>query len=481
MENDTPSARPQRGRLRLSRSSLAVVLLTAVVTAFSTAGSLKRYAEFESGWSWDLAYYNQWFWALTKGNGLLTVRPIAFYGTEGPSVWKMNYLSPVRFLIAPVYWLFPGPRTLLVIQNVVFWWIIPASYTLVRSESRSDRLALAAAFLIPLTPILWPLAWNDFRELQLAMSFIIWAIQGVRARSVRLAAVGIGGMLACRQELALVAITFAAIPGREPEDIATSYRWAQSLILVGLGWFVFGFFGYLRLGVSQFAAEQYLGQFGGPKPTLVEMLGTVPVFVIVGCGAWAFLACAAPRIGVIAVPWVWTVCQGKWALRLLAEESWHHVRYAAPATAVLLAAGLIGYARIGRHLRERMNGRAAYLLWLSAAGVSLVCLFQVIGLMKSAPRPFGPTDLAAAKRWVAMVQPNDGVLADYPVTAPLSSRSIIYSYVLEPNRPRDYPRLGAEFRWIFFETSRYRRQLFEPQGFEVVHAGPSLMILRRTP
>ena len=37
----------------------------------------------------------------------------------------------------PFYRLAPDPRTLLVIQNVMFWWSIPAAYTLVRSESRS--------------------------------------------------------------------------------------------------------------------------------------------------------------------------------------------------------------------------------------------------------------------------------------------------------------------------------------------------------
>ena len=54
---------------------LVVVLLTAAMTAVSTSQSLRRYDALRSGWSWDLAYYNQWFWALTQGDGRLTVRP----------------------------------------------------------------------------------------------------------------------------------------------------------------------------------------------------------------------------------------------------------------------------------------------------------------------------------------------------------------------------------------------------------------------
>ena len=118
---------------------LAVVLLTATMTTVSTYQSLRRYEELRSGWSWDLAYYNQWYWALTQGDGTLTVRPVSAYAQEGPSVWKMNYLSPMRFALVPFHRLFPDPRTLIVLQNIVFWWVIPAAYGLVRSETRSAR------------------------------------------------------------------------------------------------------------------------------------------------------------------------------------------------------------------------------------------------------------------------------------------------------------------------------------------------------
>ena len=113
----------------------------------------------------------------------MTVRPISFYAMEGPSVWKTNYLAPIRLLLLPLYAIRPGPPTLLVIQNVIFWWIIPAAYGLVKSESRSEVIALSASLLVPSTPYLWPLVQNDFRELQLAGPFVIWAIQGVRGRA----------------------------------------------------------------------------------------------------------------------------------------------------------------------------------------------------------------------------------------------------------------------------------------------------------
>jgi uncharacterized membrane protein len=118
-------------------SWVVVIALTAGLTAVTASQALERYQELRSGWSWDLAYYNQWFWSLTQGDSTLTVRPVAAYAQEGPSVWKMNYLAPIRFLLVPIYLVYPGPVVLLVIQNVMFWWVVPAAFTLVRSETGS--------------------------------------------------------------------------------------------------------------------------------------------------------------------------------------------------------------------------------------------------------------------------------------------------------------------------------------------------------
>src|SRR5262245_66029393 len=102
-------------------SWLLIALLTASLTALTTVQALQRYHELRTGWSWDLAYYNQWCWTLTHGDGMISVRPVAAYAEEGPSVWKMNYLAPIRLALVPFYLLYPDPRTLPVIQHIGFW------------------------------------------------------------------------------------------------------------------------------------------------------------------------------------------------------------------------------------------------------------------------------------------------------------------------------------------------------------------------
>jgi hypothetical protein len=450
------------------------------MTTASTYESLRRYEELRSGWSWDLAYYNQWYWALTHGDGTLTVRPVSAYAQEGPSVWKMNYLSPVRFALVPLYRLFPDPRTLLVLQNVVFWWVIPAAYGLVRAESRSEAVALSAAAMVPLTPLFWPLAWNDFRELQLVAPFVLWAVRGVRGRSIGPAAVGIAGMLACRQEFAIAVMTFAILPPPRPEPLTVALRWRRAMVLVGLGWFLFGFFGYLRVMVGRGAPDAFIDQFSGPKASLGETLRTSAEALILGTGCWAPLMVFAPRVAVLALPWIWSLCNGRWALRFLDTPEWHHVRYAMPMVAMVLAAGLIGHARLWSWLISRRAGRTwLVLVWFASAGLGAFGIVDLARRVESVPAPIDRREAEQIWAWIRQVGPDDAVLADYEVSAPLSSRRSLYSYIMDVNLPPGFPHLGPEFRWLFVKNDwPYLKSLLD-QGFSVVHRGPYLTIAHR--
>jgi len=52
----------QRFRPTDPRPWLVIIAMTLALTAITTRQSFTRYREFRSGFSWALAYYNQWFW-----------------------------------------------------------------------------------------------------------------------------------------------------------------------------------------------------------------------------------------------------------------------------------------------------------------------------------------------------------------------------------------------------------------------------------
>jgi hypothetical protein len=459
------------------RTWLPVITLTIGLIVVTTAQSLNRYDEFRSGFSWDLAYYNQWFWAVTRGDGLLTVRPDSAYALEGPSVWKMNYLAPIRLVLLPIYAAFPDPRTLLVIQNVIFWCIVPAAYTLVRSESRSTGLALSAAALVPLTPLAWPLVWNDFRELQLAVPFVLWTVQGWRERSRSVTSLGIIGMLACRQEFAVIVLSLAALPPREPEPPERRRMWTLVALGTGFAWFV-AFLVYLSWQVDPHAASDYLTQFTRSTPPAGSTLGRAADFLLVGLGSWSVLAMMAPRVAMLAIPWTWVLSSGHWDLRLIAMEHWHHVRYAAPMMALVLASGLVGYARLG----SRVSGLpriARAILWAVVA-LGLFGQGAVIQTrLAMVPRVIASAEADRLWSFIDEVGEDDSVLAAYEVTAPLSSRRRLYSYVLDVNRPPGFPRLAPDIRWAFVKTGDLPAGMFLTQGFTQIGPGPSIQVFRR--
>ena len=460
------------------RAWVAVVALTVVVMTVSTVQSLARYEEFRSGLSWDLAYYNQWYWAVTHGEGQITVRPGSAYASEGPSVWKTNYLAPIRFALMPVYALFPGPRTLLVLHAIIFWCVIPAAYTLVRSESGSNRLACAAAVLVPMTALTWLLAWNDFRELQLAVPFALWAIQGWRERNRAVTTAGIVGLLACRQEFALTVMSLSLLPARRPEVPARRRAWTVAALVIGLFWGVL-FLAYLGSSVDPHAPASYLVQFTAASSTAADTISRPVKFLWVGLAPWTVLALFAPRVALLAIPWTWVLSSGHWEMQTISTRAWHHVRYAAPMTAIILGAGLVGFARASSVLR-RVSRFAVPALWaLTAVGLMVQ---SAVLLQRFAEVPRVVASAEAVRLWslIDQVAPDDGVLAASDMTAPLSSRRSLYSYELPENRPPGYPRLPSTIRWAFVRAGDLPESMFLAQGFDKVHDGPSFHVFRRT-
>ena len=201
-----------------------------------------------------------------------------------------------------------------------------------------------------------------------------------------------------------------------------------------------------------------------------------------GLGAWVIFACLVPRVAILALPWIWSLCNGRWALRFLATEEWHHVRYAALPVSVVLAAGLVGYARLGVWLTSRRNGSLLLgAVWLAAAGLCGVGMVEISNRMSRIPHPINPEEAEAFWYWAGQVGSQDGVLAAYEVTAPLSCRKNLYSYIMEQNKPQGFPRLGPAFQWVFLRNKDLDPKVFLDQGFDLMHKGDFLTILRRLP
>ena len=99
--------------------------------------------------------------------------------------------------------------------------------------------------------------------------------------------------------------------------------------------------------------------------------------------------------------------------------------------------------------------------------------------MARVPVPIDREEAEPIWSWIRQVGPDDAVLADYEVSAPLSSRRRLYGYEMDINLPPGFPQLGPDFRWLFVRNNYPYLKPLLFQGFEVVHQGKFLTIARR--
>ena len=145
-----------------------------------------------------------------------------------------------------------------------------------------------------------------------------------------------------------------------------------------------------------------------------------------------------------------------------------------------LAAALVGYARLANWLVRWHRGAIALIaVWVLTAGLLTSALVVMLEKINRQPLMIPTQEIAAIWNQIDQVRPEEGVLAAYEVSSQLSSRKLLYSYILFANRPPTYPALPAQIRWIFYKDSNGIAERFQDQGFQIVHKGRSLTILRR--
>ena len=121
---------------------------------------------------------------------------------------------------------------------------------------------------------------------------------------------------------------------------------------------------------------------------------------------------------------------------------------------IVLAAGLIGYARLANWLRAAVAAAEPVmaLAWVCAALICGVGLRDVADRLARVPVPIDREEAEQVWSWIRQVGHDDAVMVDYEVSAPLSSRRQLYGCELDANLPKGFPKLDPEFRWLFIRN-----------------------------
>ncbi len=162
---------------RLCRSALALGMLLFLCLFTRLSFSLyDRYAYM----TFDLGIFDQAVWLIAQGkNPFITARGVHILG---------DHFSVILYLIAPIYRLFPSPKTLLFLQTLALTLGAIPAYGLARKRLKSEPLGLLFGILYLVHPAhQWSLTY-EFHPDVFATPLLVAAFYAIEAKRWRLLA-----------------------------------------------------------------------------------------------------------------------------------------------------------------------------------------------------------------------------------------------------------------------------------------------------
>ncbi len=185
---------------------VAVAALTTVVAAGYSAVALGLYHTFRTS-SYDLVIFDQAVRSYAHFRpGISIIKGL--HNGFGPDFSVLgDHWSPIIASLAPLYWIFNSPVTLLVAQAVLFALAIPPLWVFTRRAFGGGSKATAAAYLVSGAYALsWPIASAlafDFHEVAFAPVLTAVALERLSAGRLRTALVALGALLLVKEDMGL--------------------------------------------------------------------------------------------------------------------------------------------------------------------------------------------------------------------------------------------------------------------------------------
>ena len=408
-----------------------VWLAMSAFAALFGALAVLRHRAFGSG-RFDLGNMTQAVWSTAHGD-FLSVTDV-----HGEQISRLgSHFDPILALLAPLWWIWPSPELLLVVQaGAVAAGALPV-FWLARAHLDSERTAAALALAYLLYPPVQWLTASDFHPVSLATPLLLFAWWFLDERRLLPFALCAAAALATKEHVGLTIAAMGiwyAIRYRAPRTGAAIAVAAGSVALLATLVVVPHF---APAGVSAFESR-----YDAPSLDGRDLSYLAALFLPLG-----LLPLAAPLALLAALP--------ELGLNLLSStitQTSVKTHYAATAIPALLAATVYGVARIG--------DRAAYVVALAALAGAIV-----LGPLGRVDIDAGPHD-AAARRALAVV----------PEGAPVSATNALGAHLSDRRRIFSFP-IFREADWVAVDSTR----LTYLDSLRPGRARPALAALRRDP
>ncbi|HUQ22719.1 MAG TPA: DUF2079 domain-containing protein [Gaiellaceae bacterium] len=413
------------------RPALLVRVAAAAFAACFGAVGVLRHRAFESG-RFDLGNMTQAVWSTAHGQ-VLSVTDV-----QGEQISRLgSHFDPILVVLAPLWWLWPSPELLLVVQAAavgagafpVFW--------LGRKHVRSDRAAAALAIAYLLSPPVQWLTVSDFHPVALACPLLLFAWWHLDERRhwkfALFAALAIAAKEHVGLAVAAIGVWYAVRHHAPRRGLAIAAGAGVAALLAAL--VVVPHFA--PAGTSAFQSRYESPSLDGRDLSYLASL-LAPL---------ALLPLAAPLALLAALPEL-----GLNVLSRTVTQTSVKTHYAATIVPALLVGTVFAVARLGVRL--------AYVATLAAlAGAVLLGPLGRIHVGADAHD-------AAARRALALV----------PAGAPVSATNTLGAHLSDRRRIFSFPVLG-EATWVVVDE----RRLTFLDSLDPERARPALASLRRDP
>ena len=186
---------------------MAVGALTALAAGLYSVFALAQYYTFKTS-SYDLVIFDEAVRSYAHFMpGISIIKGL--HNGFGPHFSILgDHWSPIIASLAPLYWIYNSPVTLLVAQAVLFALAIPPLWVFTRRAFGGGQKATTAAYLVSVAYALsWPIASAlafDFHEVAFAPVLTAVALERLQAGLLRTALIALAALLLVKEDMGLL-------------------------------------------------------------------------------------------------------------------------------------------------------------------------------------------------------------------------------------------------------------------------------------
>lgn len=260
------------------------VAATIVFFLIITALSVFRYLNFGSP-TYDFGIFAQMFYNMKE-----TGRQLTTLERDGLLSHFSVHISPIYYIILPIYMLFPFPVTLLIIQSAVMASSVIPLQKLCKSNGLSELKSMAVAVLLLLYPAFSGGAAYDFHENCFLTPLILWLFLGIEKKSIPLILISLLLLLSVKEDAAVYSAViglWVAVSGGLDRTGERRRRiiTGSTILLVSVLYFIIAFW-YLSSfgeGVMTGRYNNFIYDGSGSLITVIKAVIMNPIKLIAEC------------------------------------------------------------------------------------------------------------------------------------------------------------------------------------------------------